>query len=60
MYLLRHDCECIKLLDRKGFVRLAVQHGTPLLPVYHFGLSRMLNYGPKVGGGAWPLRILVG
>lgn len=29
--------ERIKLLNRKGFVRVAVETGTSIIPVYHFG-----------------------
>jgi hypothetical protein len=48
MYLIDSAAEVIKILGRKGFVRIAVEHGVPLLPVYHFGNSRLLNFGPKV------------
>jgi 1-acyl-sn-glycerol-3-phosphate acyltransferase len=44
MYLLQRGAEVIKLADRKGFVRIAVETGAPILPVYHFGQSRMLNW----------------
>jgi hypothetical protein len=46
MFLLRQDCEQIKLLGRKGFVRIAVEAGTPILPVYIFGNSKVLSFGP--------------
>jgi hypothetical protein len=46
MYLLRPDYECIKLLDRKGFVRIAIEHGANILPVYMFGVSKMMAFGP--------------
>lgn len=32
--------EVISLLDRKGFIRLALQHGRDLVPVYGFGENR--------------------
>lgn len=46
MYLLHPDYEQIKLMDRKGFVRIAIEHGAELLPVYMFGVSRMMSFGP--------------
>jgi 1-acyl-sn-glycerol-3-phosphate acyltransferase len=53
MYLIDPSAEVIKIRERKGFVRIAVEHGVPLLPVYHFGNSRLLNYGPKVCVCGW-------
>jgi len=47
MYLLDAAAEVIKIRDRKGFVRIAVEHGVPIVPVYHFGNSKLLLYGPK-------------
>ena len=46
MYLQHPDYERIKLLDRKGFVRIAIEHGADILPVYMFGASRMMSFGP--------------
>lgn len=46
MYLQRPDHERIKLLTRKGFVRVAVEHGADILPVYMFGASRLMHFGP--------------
>jgi hypothetical protein len=46
MYLLHPDYEQIKLMDRKGFIRMAVEHGAELLPVYMFGVSKMMSFGP--------------
>ncbi|GBF98193.1 diacylglycerol acyltransferase type 2 [Raphidocelis subcapitata] len=31
------EADVVKLADRKGFVRVAVETGTPLVPIYHFG-----------------------
>ena len=31
------------LESRKGFVRMAIKHGLPLVPVYTFGATKMLN-----------------
>jgi hypothetical protein len=33
----------IQIQDRKGFVRIAVESGTPLVPVYHFGNSKLFR-----------------
>ncbi|GLI66395.1 hypothetical protein VaNZ11_010187, partial [Volvox africanus] len=39
----------IMLRDRKGFVRVAVEEGVDggIVPVYHFGNSRVLDFGPQ-------------
>jgi 1-acyl-sn-glycerol-3-phosphate acyltransferase len=47
MYLLNPCAEVIKIRERKGFIRIAVETGVPLLPVYHYGNSQMLVYGPR-------------
>eukprot|EP00878_Enallax_costatus_P003819 GHUV01004035.1.p1 GENE.GHUV01004035.1~~GHUV01004035.1.p1 ORF type:complete len:485 (+),score=77.48 GHUV01004035.1:926-2380(+) len=46
MFMIRKDHERIKLRDRKGFVRIALEHGTPILPVYMFGANQVLDFGP--------------
>ncbi len=46
MYLQHKDFERIKLLDRKGFVRIAVEHGADIVPLYTFGASQLLSFGP--------------
>ncbi|EFJ49248.1 hypothetical protein VOLCADRAFT_89965 [Volvox carteri f. nagariensis] len=38
--------ERIKMLGRRGFVRLALETGVPIVPVYHFGNSQLLSFGP--------------
>mmetsp|Transcript_11648 Transcript_11648/g.18019 ORF Transcript_11648/g.18019 Transcript_11648/m.18019 type:complete len:364 (-) Transcript_11648:2396-3487(-) len=37
------DDEYAILRSRKGFVRMAVKHGVPLVPVYCFGATKMLK-----------------
>jgi hypothetical protein len=40
----RHpDEECIVLNGRKGFVKMALKHGVPLVPIYTFGSSKFLK-----------------
>ncbi|XP_075384258.1 2-acylglycerol O-acyltransferase 3-like [Tenrec ecaudatus] len=34
---------CLNLLDRKGFVRLALRHGASLVPIYSFGENDIFN-----------------
>lgn len=61
MYLQHPDFERIKLLDRKGFVRIAIEHGADLLPVYMFGASKMMNFGPPwLMNAARKLRMSIG
>jgi hypothetical protein len=45
MFLWEEHREVIKVRDRKGFVRLAVEQGVPLVPVYHFGNSKLFRSG---------------
>ncbi|NXT75554.1 MOGT2 acyltransferase, partial [Zapornia atra] len=48
-----HPGSCTLLLkNRKGFVRLAIQHGTPLVPVFSFGENDLFEQvrNPK---GSW-------
>eukprot|EP01023_Acetabularia_acetabulum_P007748 TRINITY_DN13395_c0_g1_i4.p1 TRINITY_DN13395_c0_g1~~TRINITY_DN13395_c0_g1_i4.p1 ORF type:complete len:288 (-),score=44.59 TRINITY_DN13395_c0_g1_i4:407-1270(-) len=47
IYLQHPKKERIKLLGRKGFIRVAVETGTDIVPVYHFGNTQLLNFGPK-------------
>ena len=47
MYVNEPDREMIKFSGRKGFIRAAVETGTPIMPVYQFGNSRLLKLVPK-------------
>ena len=47
MFLYDEHKEIIKLKNRKGFVRIAVEAGADLVPCYHFGNSRLFKWGPK-------------
>lgn len=47
MFMIDDDKEIIKLRDRKGFVRLAVEAGADLVPCYHFGNSQLFRFGPS-------------
>ncbi|KXZ44997.1 hypothetical protein GPECTOR_60g776 [Gonium pectorale] len=42
----RGERERVKLVGRRGFVRVAVETGVPIVPVYHFGNSQVLSFGP--------------
>jgi 2-acylglycerol O-acyltransferase 2 len=46
MYLIDSEKEVYKLRDRKGFVRIAVETGWPVIPVIHLGQSQLLRWGP--------------
>lgn len=46
MFMIRRDHERIKLKDRKGFIRIALEHGVDVLPVYMFGVNQALDFGP--------------
>jgi len=47
IFKLHPDKERIVLRNRRGFVRVAVEHGAYLIPVYYFGQSTFLSFGPK-------------
>ncbi|KXZ52943.1 hypothetical protein GPECTOR_8g318 [Gonium pectorale] len=49
MYLVDPKKERIMVKDRKGFVRVAVEEGPDggIVPVFHFGNSRVLDFGPR-------------
>lgn len=47
IFMIDDKAEVIKLKDRKGFVRMAVEAGADLLPCYHFGNTQLFRWGPK-------------
>jgi len=47
MFMQYETKEQVLLSRRKGFVRLALQNGVDIVPVFHFGNSRVLSIGPK-------------
>jgi 1-acyl-sn-glycerol-3-phosphate acyltransferase len=47
MFMIDEEKEIIKLRDRKGFVRIAVEAGADIVPCYHFGNSMLFRWGPK-------------
>lgn len=51
----RHDQEQAFFGKKLGFVRQAIKHGTPLMPVYFFGENQMYT---RVAGGAWITRAI--
>lgn len=46
MFMLHAHHEQIKLRSRRGFVRLALEAGTPIVPTYFFGNSQVRSFGP--------------
>lgn len=47
MYLAGGPADHIYIKNRKGFVSVAVEEGIPIVPVYHFGNTQILSFGPK-------------
>ena len=47
MYVNEPKKEMIKFSGRLGFIRAAVETGTPILPVYQFGTSQIMKLVPK-------------
>jgi len=41
--------ERVYLTRRRGFVKAAIQAGTPLVPVYHLGASQLLSFSGNGG-----------
>eukprot|EP00873_Tetraselmis_striata_P020064 jgi/Tetstr1/440328/TSEL_028665.t1 len=46
MFMMREDREQIYLRRRKGIVRMAVETGHDIVPIYHFGNTSVLSFGP--------------
>jgi 2-acylglycerol O-acyltransferase 2 len=47
MYLASADADYIFITNRKGFIRMAVEQGVDIIPVYHFGNTQLFSFGPK-------------
>jgi 2-acylglycerol O-acyltransferase 2 len=47
MYLAGGESDHIYIKSRKGFVSVAVEEGINIVPVYHFGNTAILSFGPK-------------
>ncbi|GMH39682.1 hypothetical protein BSKO_07580 [Bryopsis sp. KO-2023] len=47
MFMQYKDKEQVLLASRKGFIKMALQNGVDIVPVYHFGNSRVLSIGPQ-------------
>jgi 1-acyl-sn-glycerol-3-phosphate acyltransferase len=51
----RHDQEQAFFPKKLGFVRLAIKHGTPLMPLYLFGENQLYK---RIDGMEWLTRII--
>lgn len=47
MFMQYEDKEQVLLASRKGFIKMALSNGVDIVPVYHFGNSRVLSIGPQ-------------
>ena len=47
MFVVHEDKESIILKNRRGFLKMAVEHGVPVIPVYHFGNSHVVKIFPR-------------
>jgi len=43
MYMQEPDRERLKLKSRKGFVKIALEQGADLVPIYHFGNTKIMD-----------------
>jgi diacylglycerol O-acyltransferase 2, plant len=51
------DKEVIFLKRRRGFVKAAIQYGVPIIPMYHFGNSQIVHFGPRCALVACGMRV---
>eukprot|EP00455_Lapot_gusevi_P046131 TRINITY_DN6023_c0_g1_i1.p1 TRINITY_DN6023_c0_g1~~TRINITY_DN6023_c0_g1_i1.p1 ORF type:complete len:134 (-),score=26.19 TRINITY_DN6023_c0_g1_i1:210-611(-) len=51
MYMQHQDREELMLRSRKGFVEVAVQSGVEIVPIYYFGNSKIVDFGPRFLSG---------
>jgi len=47
MFLIYPDKDVLYFNKRKGYIRLALETGADLIPVYHFGNNLVYSFGPK-------------
>merc|ERR1719334_1926251 len=47
MFEIRSDKEVLFFKSRRGYLRLALETGTTLIPVYHFGHNQIFWFGPR-------------
>jgi 1-acyl-sn-glycerol-3-phosphate acyltransferase len=47
MFLGSSDCEATLIKRRRGFIRVALQAGVDIVPVYHFGNSQLYFLYPR-------------
>jgi len=47
MFLVYPDKDVLYFNKRKGYIKLALEEGAPLIPVYHFGNNLVFGFGPK-------------
>ncbi|MEW5315570.1 MAG: hypothetical protein WDW38_006990 [Sanguina aurantia] len=48
VFLVNKERETILMSSRKGYIRMAVEYGIPIVPVFHFGNSQLFEFWPKV------------